>query len=139
LWRKIGRKQEDFLSGFVSSGDFCCFTIVASLSEKGIETVPREGFPDLVIMKEGEERVGIEIKRLVSCTNLQDYLRDEIIDPLQRGQWRENFGLLLLFPVLERENPDRLNAIVEGLGRICQNWRPPNQDSVPLYPEGAPT
>ena len=78
LWRTVGRKQEDFLSGFVYSGDFCCFTVAAALSERGIKTVPREGFPDLVIIKEGEEKTGIEIKRLVSCTNLEEYLTEEI-------------------------------------------------------------
>jgi hypothetical protein len=115
LWRTVGRKQEDFLSGFVYSGDFCCFTVAAALSERGIKTVPREGFPDLVIIKEGEEKTGIEIKRLVSCTNLEEYLTEEILTPLQEGRWKKDFGLLLLFPVLEKENPDRINALVEGL------------------------
>ena len=103
------------MSGFVYSGDFCCFTVAAALSERGIKTVPREGFPDLVIIKEGEEKTGIEIKRLVSCTNLEEYLTEEILTPLQEGRWKKDFGLLLLFPVLEKENPDRINALVEGL------------------------
>ena len=108
---KIKRK-ENFLRNFVYAGKLCHFTLAAALKGKRVNARPSQRFPDLVI--KGREEIGLEVKRLVSCTNLKERIDDEVVKPLKDGKWRQKIKLLLLFPQLEKENPDRIQRIIDG-------------------------
>lgn len=106
-------RRTKFLRTFVYTGDLCRFMLVAALNEKKILTRIRK-FPDLVVVVKGEEIAGVEIKRLLSCANLEEHIYDEIVKPLKGGVWKKDNRLLFLFPQLGEENPDRIQQIIKG-------------------------
>lgn len=69
-------------------------------------------FPDIVFRK-GEEVVSVEVKGMISASNLKQRINDDVI-PNLRGDDCDNFLLLLLFLVCPNENPDRVNQLIEG-------------------------
>jgi len=108
-------RKTKFLRTFVYTGDVCCFMLAAALNEKKIVTrIERSGFPDLVVAIKGEEKAGVEIKRLISCANLKEHIDDEIVKPLKGGVWKKDNKLLFLFPQLGEEEPSRIQQIIKG-------------------------
>ncbi|MEM2618284.1 MAG: hypothetical protein QW356_02180 [Candidatus Hadarchaeales archaeon] len=121
FFRKRLREAEDFLKRFVYSGDLCCCMLAAALRERKIKVQVLGKFPDLELTVRGGEKIGIEIKRLISCSNLVKYVSRDVVEPLQQGKWRERFGLVLLFPQLGQERPERIQKIVDGF-RILEEY-----------------
>ena len=112
---KSERRRMKFLRTFVYGGDLCCFLLAAALNEKKITTrISKSGFPDLVVATKGEEKVGVEVKRLLSCANIREHICDEIVEPLKGGVWKKNIKLLFLFPQFGKENPSRIQQIIKG-------------------------
>jgi len=118
FYRKItksGVRKTKFLITFIYTGDLCCFMLAAALNEKKIVARTRKfGFPDLVVMVRGEEKAGVEIKRLISCASLKGRIDDEIVKPLNDGVWEKDNKLLFLFPQLGDEDPSRIQQIIKG-------------------------
>lgn len=106
-------RRTKFLRTFVYTGDLCRCMLAAALNEKKIMTRIRK-FPDLVVVVKGEEKAGVEIKRLVSCANLKEHIYDEIVEPLKGGVWKKDNKLLFLFPQLGEEDPSRIQQIIKG-------------------------
>jgi hypothetical protein len=107
------RRKNEFLRGFAYTGDMCLSMLRAAV-KGNFEMAISEGFPDLRIRVQGEEKAGVEVKRLVSCSNFKNYLYEDIVKPLKEGKWKRKVGLLFLFPQLENENPGRIQQLIEG-------------------------
>jgi uncharacterized membrane protein YheB (UPF0754 family) len=57
--------------------------------------------------------ISIEIKFLISCSNLSDRIEDEIIPKIKKDK-ANNVLLVLLFPSWGKEDPKRINRIIQG-------------------------
>lgn len=69
--------------------------------------------PDIIFNKGDSLNFGLEIKGLLSSTNLMGRVKREV-KPLLKENSYENFLLLILFPICPKENPTRINQLIEG-------------------------
>ncbi len=110
-------RKEHFLASFVRNGDLCSFMLAAALKGKKIDipfqSIGRQSFPDLIINTRGAPKAGIEIKRLIGCSNFKERIDDEVIPPL-KDKKIDKLLLLLVFPVLKKDDPFRVHQLTGG-------------------------
>jgi len=110
-------KKEYFLESFVYTGDLCVFMLAAALREKTVEipfkTISGQGFPDFIICAHGIPKAGVEVKRLIGCSNLKERIDDEVISSSGWGGI-DKLLLLLIFPAVGEDDPFRIHQLTGG-------------------------
>jgi len=108
-----------FLKRFVQGEFLANYLLACELEAKlngswalDIANLQKTDPPD-VIFKKDEAVVSLEIKGMLSAANLKDRIIREV-KPYLGNKNYDNFLLLLLFPVCPRENPSRVNQLIEG-------------------------
>jgi hypothetical protein len=110
-----------------NSDRLCKFLIASELEKNGIR-LSRKGllpkktiYPDLIVEKVIENRswekkafeISVEIKFLISCSNLSDRIENEIVPEIKEDE-ANNILLVLLFPSWGKEDPKRINKLIQG-------------------------
>ncbi|OGC51774.1 hypothetical protein A2982_00645 [candidate division WWE3 bacterium RIFCSPLOWO2_01_FULL_39_13] len=110
-----------FIRRFVNGEFLSNFLLAAELENQldsswrlDLDNLQQAVFPDvLFISKSNSRKVNIEVKGVISASNLKNRIEDEVIPHLRDENYKE-FVLLLLFPVCPGENPNRVNQLIEG-------------------------
>jgi len=109
--RYVKRDKDLFLREFVFSDILLKHLLAIKLKKKGIKF--GKGFPDISISN--DSKTAIEVKRLISSSNLRERMKNEVVENLRLDSHGfDKFLLVLLFPILQQENPARINQLVEG-------------------------
>ena len=114
----IEEDREYFMKRFVMGEFLTNFLLAAELElilenawKLDLVNLRRAVFPDVVFNNNGKV-VSIEIKGMISASNLKQRINDEL--PYLSDGVCDNFLLLLLFLVCPNDNPDRVNQLIEG-------------------------
>jgi len=116
----IKKDKNLFLQSFIEAEFLTNFLLSIELENElnkewvlDIASLHKTIAPDIIFNRSGKPKVGLEIKGLLSATNLMDRVKKEV-KPLVKVNSYENFLLLLLFPICPKENPARINQLIEG-------------------------
>ncbi len=123
LYKKIIEEDENFDKKFIWSELLTNYLLTAEIEKKSNEVgiknkikKPTKNtiFPDLMILK--PHKIPIEIKGLVSCSELKNRINDEVIKNINKNKEEKyNFFLLLLvFPFCLQEDFVRIKKIIGG-------------------------
>lgn len=129
ICKKLIKKNEKFCENFVWS-EFLLNYLVGAQIEKEMRKNRFRGkisskdlkqgeFPDIIIRETVFERIPLEIKRTASGAHLTKRIENEVIRGIKKHNKKtakkySTFFLILLFPLCKRDNPTRINQLIEG-------------------------
>jgi hypothetical protein len=115
----IAKDADYFLKRFIQGEFLANYLLACELESKlnnswvlDVANLQKTDPPD-VVFKKSEAIVSLEIKGMLSAANLKERIVTEV-KPYLGNKNYDNFLLLLLFPVCPRENPSRVNQLIEG-------------------------
>lgn len=123
------KKDRDFVMKFVDNEFLTNYLIAAEiesqLQEKwkvDVLSLQQQRFPDIVLTRIAEGNVSVELKRIISTGNLVAEFTDKVLPYIKDESKNKNkhlishpkFLLILLFPILPIDVPQRVNQLIEG-------------------------
>lgn len=131
-FKELIKKDQNFCKKFIWSEVLLNYLIASQIEnemkrnefkgEISKEDIKKFIFPDIIVKVQFQKKIPIEIKRTISAANLVGRVKEEVIEGIKKYNKNqketekrfENFLLLLIFPVLRKENSVRINQLVEG-------------------------
>lgn len=119
--RIISKNKSKFVKNFINGEFLINYLIAAQLEDRlteeswrvNVREIEKRNFPDIVFERFKEEKIEVEIKSLLSASELKRRVEDEI-KPKLNAETNKNFLLVLLFSVFKQEISYRINQLIEG-------------------------
>ncbi len=111
----IRNKEERFIQNNVYSDILLKHLLMVELKDNKFQLNTKDKFPDIKVYHK-EEKIGIELKGLLSFVSIKDRIKDEVIDSILKGKMEcDKLLLVMCVPIPENESPYRVTQLIDVL------------------------